>query len=290
MIELGKLQNLKVIRKTPIGAYLNEETPAGSPDILLPLSQVPNSICVGDEIEVFVYKDSKDRIISTIRKPKITLGEILSLKVVEITSIGAFLDWGLEKDLFLPFREQIGKIEKGNEYLIGLFIDSSNRICATMNIFNLLGSKSPYQIKDKVSGIIYSITKEMGAFVAVDNKYQGLIPNRELFGKHSQGEVVDARVINIRPDGKLELSLRKELYNEIESDAVKIIEKLKASGGSIPINDSSSPDHINNEMGMSKGAFKRAAGRLLKEGAILITETGIELVWKMEEEQNAKHS
>jgi len=283
MIELGKIQNLKIIRKTPIGAYLNEVDLTVSSDILLPLSQVPQELSVGDDIAVFVYKDSKDRIIATVRKPKIILGELTALQVVEITSIGAFLDWGLEKDLFLPFREQLGKIIKGNSYLIGLYIDNSNRLCATMNIFNLLDSQSPYQIQDRVCGTIYSITKEMGAFVAVENKYQGLIPNRELFGNHVQGEVVEARIINIRPDGKLELSLRKELYNEIESDAQKIIKKLELSGGSIPLNDNSSPDIINSELGMSKGAFKRAAGRLLKEGAIQITETGIELVWKKEE-------
>lgn len=276
MIELGNIQTLKVIRKTPIGAYLNSIDEKASDDILLPLSQVPKEIKVGDEIEVFVYKDSKDRIISTIRKPKLTLGEMSILKVVEVTNIGAFLDWGLEKDLFLPFREQIGKVIKGNSYLIGLYIDSSDRLCATMNIYNLLDSNSPYKEKDMARGTIYSIKKDLGALVAVDNKYQGLIPNREFFGNNSEGDVVDVRIIKVRDDGKLELSIRKESYNEIETDAQKIINKLKSNGGIIPVNDSSSPETINAEFKMSKGAFKRAVGRLLKEGAIKITDTGIE--------------
>jgi uncharacterized protein len=279
MIELGKVQKLVVIRKTPIGVYLNSKNDKGKDDILLPKSQVPQEIETGDEIEVFVYKDSEDRTISTIRKPKLAIGELAVLKVVEITKIGAFLDWGFEKDLFLPFREQVGKVIKGGRYLVGLYVDSSNRLCATMNVFNLLSSESPYKENDKVQGTVYSISKELGAFVAVENKYQGLIPNKELYGSYTEGDIVEARIKNVRQDGKLELSLRKEAYNEIEGDAEKIIARLKLNGGILLINDSSSPERIKSELNMSKGAFKRAVGRLLKEGAIRITDKGIEMMW-----------
>jgi predicted RNA-binding protein (virulence factor B family) len=207
------------------------------------------------------------------------MGELSVLTVIATTGIGAFLDWGLEKDLFLPFREQVGRVTKGSKCLVGLYIDSSNRLCATMNIYNLLSTESPYKENDRVHGTVYNISKEMGAFVAVDNKYQGLIPNKELYGNFSEGDNVEVRIKKVRPDGKLELSLRNESYNEIESDAQKIMERLKLSGGKLLINDNSSPEQIKAELNMSKGAFKRAVGRLLKEGAIKITDSGIEIAW-----------
>ena len=279
MIELGKMQKLEVIRKTQIGVYLNSKNVKGKDDILLPKNQVPEDIEVGDEIEVFVYRDSEDRMIATARKPKITIGELAVLRVVETTNIGAFLDWGLEKDLLLPFREQVGKVSKDGTYLVGLYIDSSNRLSATMNIYNLLSNEAPYKENDRVSGTIYSISKSLGAFVALDNKYQGLIPNKELYGNFTEGDSVEVRIKKVRQDGKLELSLRKEAYNEIEGDAKIIMDKLTSKGGILLINDSSTPERIKAELNMSKAAFKRAVGRLLKEGAIKITDKGIDLMW-----------
>lgn len=279
MIELGKMQKLEVLRKTQIGVYMNSKNHKGKDDILLPKSQVPEGTEIGDEIEVFVYKDSEDRMIATIRKPKLTIGELAVLRVVETTNIGAFLDWGLEKDLFLPFREQVGKVKKDGTYLVGLYVDSSNRLSATMNIYNLLSSESPYKENDRVKGTVYSISKGMGAFVAVDNKYQGLIPNKELYSSYAEGDSVEVRVKRVRQDGKLELSLRKEAYNEIEEDTRKIMDRLEVSGGTLLLNDRSTPERIKVELSMSKAAFKRAVGRLLKEGAIKITDTGIERMW-----------
>lgn len=279
MIKLGEIQNLEVIRKTQIGLYLNEKNSKDRDDILLPKSQVQEGTEVGDEIEVFVYKDSEDRIIATVRKPILTVGELAVLKVKENTSIGAFLDWGLEKDLLLPFKEQTGKVIEGEKYLVGLYIDSSNRLCATMNVYDMLSYLSPYKEKDRVRGTIYDISKELGAFVAVDNKYQGLIPNRELYGNYAKGDNVEVRVKKVRQDGKLELSLRNEFYNEIEGDAQKIMERLKLNNGKLQLNDSSSPEKIKAEFNISKAAFKRAVGRLLKEGAVKITDEGIEMMW-----------
>lgn len=279
MIKLGKIQKLQVVRKTSIGVYLNSENEKSENAILLPKSQVAQNIEIGDEIEVFVYKDSEDRIISTVKKPQLTIGELAALQVVEITNIGAFLDWGLEKDLFLPYREQVGKLVKGEKYLVGLYVDSSNRLCATMNIYNLLSDESPYKEKDMVYGTIYSISKSMGAFVAVDNKFQGLISNKEFYGAYKEGDRVQVRVRKVRQDGKLELSLRKEAYNEMEGDAQKIMDKLEVGSGTLLLNDKSSPDSIKSEMNMSKAAFKRAVGRLLKEGAIEITDEGIRRMW-----------
>lgn len=279
MVELGKVQRLEVVRIAPIGVYVNAKNAKDKDAVLLPQSQVPEGTDVGSEIEVFVYKDSEGRLIATVRKPKITLGDLALLRVVETTNIGAFLDWGLEKDLFLPFREQVGRVKKGGTYLVGLYIDSSNRLSATMNIYNLLSSESPYKENDWVKGTIYDISKGMGAFVAVDNKYQGLVPNKEFYGNYKEGDPIEVRVKKVRQDGKLDLSLRKEAYNEIEGDAQKIMDQLKLRGGSLSMNDKSDPELIKSELGMSKAAFKRAVGRLLKEGAVKITDKGIERMW-----------
>ncbi|GAB6180423.1 S1-like domain-containing RNA-binding protein [Desulfotomaculum defluvii] len=279
MLEIGKMQKLCVTRKTETGAYLNFTNAADRDDILLPKNEVPWGVEIGDEIEVFVYKDSEAKNIATVKRPKLTIGELGFLRVVEDTNFGAFLDWGLQKDLLLPSREQVGKIKKGDLCLVGLFINNNNRICATMKIYNLLSTQSPYQKNNRVHGTVYSINPDYGMFVAVDNKYHGLIHNNELYGDYSVGDILEIRVKKVREDGKLELSLRNEVYNEIESDAQMIMDRLKTSGGTLPINDDSSPEYIKAELNISKRAFKRAVGRLLKEGAIKITEGGIETTW-----------
>lgn len=275
MIELGKMQKMTILRETSIGVYLNTTEESRDDDILLPKTQVPEKAKVGDTIDVFVYRDSKDRMIATVRRPKLVMGEIQMLRAVEVGSIGAFLDWGLEKDLLLPFKEQIGKIQKDEYYLVGLYVDKSDRLCATMKIYNMLTGDSPYKEKDLVKGVVYSIRKEMGVFVAVDSKYHGMIPLAEMYGIYDIGEVVEARVIKVRPDGKLDLSLRKEAHNEIEDDAKRIMDKLIKRGGMLPFNDKSQPSSIKSEFNMSKSAFKRAVGRLLKEGKIILTDDQI---------------
>jgi predicted RNA-binding protein (virulence factor B family) len=279
MIELGKTQKLEVASKIQIGLILKQRKDKAGDGVLLPKNQVPQDMEIGEEIEVFVYKDSEDRPVAAMKKPLLAIGELAVLRVVEVTGIGAFLDWGLEKDLFLPFREQVGRVQKDGKYLVGLYVDNSERLCATMNIYNLLGTSSPYKENDRVKGTVYGISKEFGAFVAVDNKYQGLIPNKELYGNFAEGDTIEVRIKKVRPDGKLELSLRQEAYNEIEGDAQKILDRLKDNGGTLLVNDSSNPEKIKAEFNISKAAFKRAVGRLLKEGAIKITDKGIELTW-----------
>ncbi|MEG0013432.1 MAG: S1-like domain-containing RNA-binding protein [Cellulosilyticaceae bacterium] len=279
MIELGKIQTLEVTRRSDFGVYLNSKEDPDEDDILLPRKQVPEDIEIGSDIEVFVYRDSEDRLIATTQTPKLTIGKVASLTVVETTKIGAFLDWGLAKDLLLPFREQVGDVAKGSTCLVGIYIDKSDRICATMKIYDLLQCKAPYEVNQRAKGIIYNITEDNGAFVAVDNQYHGLIPVRELLGQYKTGDAVEVRVKSVRADGKLELSLRKQTFNQIEDDAQKIMAKLKANDGKLPVNDSSTPDRIKVELSMSKASFKRAVGRLMKQGAIKITDTGIQLNW-----------
>lgn len=277
MIELGKVQKLQIDRHTSIGAYLKAKG-NDDKDVLLPKKEVPSEANVGDEIQVFVYKDSDDRIIATTRKPRLTLGQIGFLKVVEVTKIGAFLDWGLEKDLFLPFKEQKDKVEKGREYLVGLYIDKSDRLCATTNVSKLLSTQSPYKENDSAMGTIYSLAREIGAFVAVDNKYIGLIPNKELYGNYKRGDEVEVRITKVNQDGKLNLSLRKKAYIQMDDDAKKVLEKLISKGGKLRLNDNSSPEKIKSELNMSKSAFKRAVGRLMKDGKVKITDRGIEII------------
>lgn len=278
MIELGEIQELEVKRHTSVGAFLNtEDSGRDDEDVLLPKSELPENIKVGEKIEVFVYRDSQDRIISTTKKPMVTLGKIAPLEVIDITKIGAFLDWGLERDLFLPFSEQSVKLEKGRKYLIGLYIDKSNRLCGTMKIRNFLRNDSPYRPNDWVQATIYNLNDDLGAFVAVDNKYEGLIPKKELLGIYVEGEELKVRVTNVKEDGKLDLSLRERFYMEIDKDAELILDRTIEKGGTLLLNDYSSPQEIRDELNISKSAYKKAIGKLLKEGKIEFIENGIKV-------------
>ncbi len=280
MFELGNIQKLYVDHKTNFGVYLTEDKKQigkGSSCILLPGKQVPKEIGIGDEIEVFIYKDSSDRYIATTNRPKLTMGELAVLKVVEVNKIGAFLDWGLEKDLLLPYSEQIVKVKKGESFLVGLYIDKSERLCATMKIYDLLYTDSPYGKEDNVTGIVTGKNPEYGVFVAVDHKYHGLIQTKELTRDLRIGEEVEARVLSVREDGKLNLSLRKKGYIQMDIDGEKIMEKLKANEGFLPYHDKSDPELIRREFHMSKNEFKRAIGKLYRSHKILITEKGIRM-------------
>lgn len=279
MIELGMMQELEVKRFTSVGAFLNVEGETYSDeDVLLPTKEIPEGVNEGDKLEVFIYRDSKERLIATTTTPKVTLGEVGLLKVIDTTKIGAFLDWGLEKDLFLPFKEQTMKLEEGMEYLVGLYIDKSDRLCGTMKIRDFLRSDSPYKEDDWVTGTIYSINEDYGAFVAVDNIYEGLIPQRELIGVYIPGDEVEVRVTQVKEDGKLDLSLRNEAYKEITSDADIVLRKLFENKGTLMLHDKSTPEEIKAELEMSKSAFKRAVGRLLKEGQIEFIKGGIRFI------------
>lgn len=268
---LGKKRTLMVVKKVDFGVYLgtNEER------VLLPKKQVPRDIEIGDPIEVFLYKDSSDRLIATTNTPKITLDELAVLEVADTAKIGAFLNWGLEKDLLLPFKEQTSKVKKGDKVLVALYIDKSGRLCATMKVYPKLRTDHSYQKDDQVQGIIYDKSDNFGMFVAVDNRYSALIPKREAFGDLKVGDVVDARVAKVRDDGKMDLSVRKKAFMQMDDDATMILRRIEEYGGKLPFTDKADPEIIDKEFGMSKNAFKRAVGRLLKEKKIKITEKNI---------------
>ncbi|MCD8122571.1 MAG: S1-like domain-containing RNA-binding protein [Clostridiales bacterium] len=275
MIELGRIQTLVVLREKTFGVYLGQkEDPEHS--VLLPKKQVPEGLKIGDAIDVFVYKDSEDRLIATTGTPKLQVGETAVLNVKDLTKMGAFLDMGLEKDLLLPFKEQNHKVQQGEPCLVALYIDKSGRLAATMNVYSYMHADSPYKKDDRVSGTIYEINENLGAFVAVDGRYYGLIPRKEMYGDFHPGDVVEARVTKVRDDGKLDLSPRQKAYVQMDMDAELVLKVIDEYDGVLPFNDKARPEVILREFRMSKNAFKRAVGRLLKEGKIRITEQTIE--------------
>ncbi|MDD3253157.1 MAG: S1-like domain-containing RNA-binding protein [Lachnospiraceae bacterium] len=277
MIELGKRQTLRVLREKEFGIYLGESE-QDKLAVLLPKKQIPEGTKVGDELEIFVYKDSEDRLIATTGRPKLEVGEVGVLTVKEVAKIGAFLDMGLEKDLLLPFKEQNHKVRPGEACLVALYIDKSQRLAATMNVYPYMSAESPYQKDEQVSGTIYEINEEIGAFVAVDNRYFGLIPQKELYGDFHLGDVVETRVIRVREDGKLDLSPRQKAHVQMDEDAKLVMKVLDEFEGVLPFTDKASPEIIMREFRLSKNAFKRAVGHLLKEGKVKITEKTIERI------------
>lgn len=281
MIHLGEYQQLVIIKKVEFGVYLTTEELAREKEIpqefriLLPKKYVPQDSQIGDKLEAFIYRDSKDRLIATTLQPKLVMGQVARLRVAQVGKIGAFLDWGLEKDLFLPFKQQKKRVQEGEDVLVSLYIDKSSRLCATMNVYPNLQQDSPYRKDDRVTGTVYEISPNFGAFVAVDDKYSGLIAVKELYGEVQIGETVSARVLCVKEDGKLDLSVREKAYLQITEDAEKIADLIDRFGGGLPFNDKATPEVIKRETGMSKNEFKRAVGNLLKNRRIKITEKGI---------------
>lgn len=271
MIELGRKQTLYIVKKVDFGVYLGKSTEAGEQErVLLPAKQVPEGAQKGDQVEVFIYRDSSDRLIATTRIPAIELHKTALLTVADTGKIGAFLDWGLEKDLLLPFREQTVRVQKGNQVLVALYIDKSSRLCATMKVYPYLKQNSPHIIGEEVEGRIYEISDNFGVFVAVEDQYSALIPKKEAQGEFRPGEVITCRISNVREDGKLTLSPRKKAYLQIEEDAENIMLAIDEFAGVLPFDDKVSPEVIKREFGLSKAAFKRAIGHLLKEKKIKI--------------------
>lgn len=260
MIRLGEKQILSVLRTKDFGVYVGESEEA----VLLPKKYVPEGIRVGDSIEVFVYRDSSDRLIATTETPMLTLGQVGLLRVKEVGKIGAFLDWGLEKDLFLPYKEQTIQVRPGKSYPVALYIDKSKRLCATMKIYNYLLAEAPYAKDETVQGIVYQVNPNFGVFVAVDGKYHGMIPKKNAHGEFRIGDTIQARVVAVREDGKLELSMRERIQVQMAKDAETVMDVLESYDGVLPFSEKASPEVIERELNMSKAAFKRAVGHLLK--------------------------
>lgn len=280
MLELAKMQTLYMEKAVDFGVYLvpeeikDKKVPAANEHVLLPKKQVPSGLKRGDAVKAFVYLDSEDRMIATMDTPKLSLHEVGRLTVKEVGKVGAFLDWGLEKDLLLPFKEQTKRVSAGDEVLVAIYLDKSNRICSTMNVYPYLQSNAPYKKDDTVNGTVYETSDNFGTFVAIDDKFQGLIPKREMYGKCEIGETISARVVNVREDGKVNLSIRDKAYIQINADADRLMDIIKSYDGVLPFSEKASPEVINRETGMSKNEFKKALGSLYKSRKIDISDDG----------------
>ena len=273
----GKKQTLVMIKRVEFGIYLAETMKDAENKVLLPKKQVPADMEVGDPIDVFLYKDSNDRPIATVKEPKLTLGQTARLRVVSVGKVGAFLDWGLEKDLFLPYREQTTQVKAGDEVIAALYLDKSERLCATMKVYPYLQKESPYQKDDVVTGMVYEISHNFGAFVAVDDKYSALITKKELYGELHVLQQISARVTGVKEDGKLDLGIRQKAHLQMSEDADKVLSLLREKKGFLPLHDKSSPEQIRETIGMSKNEFTRAIGHLYKDHLITMVSDGIRL-------------
>ncbi|MBN2286779.1 MAG: RNA-binding protein [Tissierellales bacterium] len=272
MIKLGEMQSLRLNKVEQKHLIFIDEN---GTEVYVTKQKGQEIIEKGEFREVFVYKNN-NKLEGSLKRPFLVIGEIGYLKVNDITDIGAFMDWGLDKELFLPFAQQKGQLRVGHQYIVGVYLDKSERLCATMDIYDMLSTESPYKVGDRVKGTIYSMKRGLGAMVAVEDKYHGLIQEKDFFGK-SIGDKVDARVVKVREDGKLNLNLFDSVYSKMDDDAEKIYKMLVKAKGFLPYNDRTHPDTIKATFNMSKNAFKIAIGRLYKRKLIEITDRGIKL-------------
>ena len=270
-MELGKIQKLKVESKNGKKVFLADEE---NNKVLLAKGE-GEDLKVGDEVEAFVY-NIHEEFEATLKRPYAQVGDLKKLKVVDKAKVGYFVDNGIGKDIFLPFKESYGRLTVGEEYLLYLYHDKSDRLALTMNIKDKLLVNEKYKVNDIVKGTIYSIGRP-GAFVAIDNKYDGMIPAEEIKGIYKIGDEVEARVQRILQTGFITLTLREKAYKQIDADADLILELLEDNGGVLEIGDKSEPEIIKDLTGLSKKAYKRAVGHLYKNRCINIYDTKIEL-------------
>lgn len=275
MIKLGHYSTLEVVKTLSFGAYL-DAGPFG--EVLLPKRYMPRGLEAGDSINVFLYCDSDDRVIATTEKPFATVGELAGLLVKDVTPIGAYLDWGLMKDLLVPFREQSDKMVAGKVYIVKvLFDEATDRIYATSKISKYLLDKNDgaLNIGDEVKILVWSRT-DLGYKLIVNDTYVGLVFKSDIFQPIRVGQILRGYVKNIREDGKIDITLQKQGYHNLIPEATDvIIKKLRETNGFISLTDDSSPEDIYNILGMSKKSFKKAVGHLYKQHLIIIEKQGI---------------
>lgn len=277
MIEIGKYNTLKIVRDTKVGLYLSDLE--GTQDILLPNKYVPNDFQIGDEITVFVYLDHEERPVATTLEPYIFLNEFSLLRVNYTNKFGAFMNWGMEKDLFVPFREQARPMEQGKRYLVYMYKDEkTNRLVASSKLNQFLTNDDiTVEVGEEVDLIVSHIT-DLGINVIINEKHKGLLYKNEVFDDLRTGDRIVGYIKTIRPDGKIDVSTRKLGFEGIEPNAQIILDELKASRGFLRLNDDSHPEDIKTVLKMSKKTFKKAIGTLYKQKLIDIKDDGIYLL------------
>lgn len=276
MAKIGERNQLEVVKKLDFGCYLDG---GNEGEILIPRQYVPEGTEVGDVLDVFIYFDSEDRIIATTLQPKVMLGEIAKLQVVSVTQVGAFLDWGLAKDLFVPFKEQKQRMEQGKWYIVGLYIDhQTNRLAASAKVEQFLDNIPPqYEPNQEVELLIFAKT-EMGYTAIINHTHTGMLYQNEVFRTLRIGDKVTGYIKKVREDEKIDLILDKPGYGKIDDTSQAILERLKESGGFLSLTDKTEPETIYYYLGISKKVFKKAIGSLYKERLITIDDDGIRLL------------
>lgn len=282
MLKIGKYNNLTILRDTKVGLFLGdpENDPEGIHDVLLPNKYVPNEFEIGEEIVVFVYLDHEQRPVATTLEPYILLNEFALLRVNYVNKIGAFMDWGMEKDILVPFKEQARPMEKGKRYLVYLYMDpKTNRLVASSKTNQFLSNEEIALEKGEEVDLIVSHITEIGINVIINEKHKGLLYKDEVYDDSIRtGDRMRGYIKNIRPDHKIDVALQKQGYESVEPNAEKILDELRASRGFLRLNDNSHPEDIKTVLKMSKKTFKKAIGALYKEKLIEIKEDGIYLV------------
>ncbi len=275
MTEIGKLNNLQVVKILDFGAYLDGGEKG---EILLPTRYIPDDIDIDDFIEVFIYNDSEDRIIATTEKPFAMVGDFCLLKVVEVNNVGAFLDWGLVKDLLVPFREQKTRMEVGRSYIVHIYLDEeTDRIVASAKLDRFLDTTPPQYEKHQQVDILIQSRTDLGYKAIINNAHFGVLYENEVFANLNIGDRMKAFIKKVREDEKIDLYLNKTGYNQIDSVSEGILEKLKQNNNFVPITDKSKPEIIYNTFAISKKTFKKAIGNLYKKHLISIEKQGIRL-------------
>ena len=281
MLELGRINKLTALRRTSVGVFLGDpiNDPDGRDDILLPNKYVPRELKIEDTIDVFVYADSEDRLIATTLTPDIMRGEFAPLKVVSVTGIGAFMDWGLEKDLFVPFREQSRPMRVGRWYVVYLYVDEdTDRLVASSKINRFLEDEAGDELAEgqEVDLMVYEPT-DLGMNVIVNNQYRGLLYTNEVFQKIYPGDRLTGFIKRIRDDRRIDVSLQQTGYQQVEPSAQRILDLLHQRKGFLPLTDNSNPEVIYEQLEMSKKNFKKAIGSLYRDRKIRIEQDGIYL-------------
>jgi uncharacterized protein len=276
MIKIGQYNTLEVVKLVDFGVFLDGGEDIGN--ILLPKNSVPAGTQLGDELKVFIYFDSQDDIIATTTEPLVQVGEFAKLRVVGVSSFGAFVDWGLVKDLLVPFSEQRRKLEEGDNVMLRVYTDKASGRIVGSTKFNRFLDNTPaeYTVGQEVKVVIVEIT-DLGYKVAIENEHWGLIFKTESFGKLFVGKKLKAFVKELRPDGKISLSLQKAGRGKVDDLSDKVLKSLERKGGFMPLSDKSSPDEIFEAFRTSKATFKKTIGGLYKQGLIEITREGIQL-------------
>jgi predicted RNA-binding protein (virulence factor B family) len=276
MLTVGDYNTLRVVKHVDFGIYLDGGEYG---EILMPKKYVPENVKVDEEIEVFIYPDSEDRLVATTEKPYATVNEFAYLKVKEVNRFGAFLEWGILKNLLVPFREQKIDMMQDRSYIVYIYKDEkSNRLAASAKINKYLSSETPvYDTNDEVEILIYGET-EIGYKAVVDNQFSGLLYSNEIYKNVKIGDKLSAFVKKVREDGKIDLMLQRSGYEQIDTVSNDILRILKKEGGFIAVTDNSSPETVKEVFGISKKSFKKAVGTLYKQRLIKIEETGLRLV------------